>query len=359
MATTRFRRQVRRYCIIEGMEIRSLSLENFRCFEKAEFGFTPEITLLLGPNTSGKTTILEAISLLSTTKSFRAEKIEEMIKWQSSIANVRCQIKNGDKKKLEVILTPGEIQGKKAPKRKFFINGVAKRRNNFVGYLLTVLFRPEDIRIITGSPTRRRDFLDDVLVQINWEYSRSLGAYQKGLRQRNKVLEGIREEKAEESDLLFWNQSLAKNEETIFRAREGFVSFVNQFWPEGLRLLYHPNRFVPGKNLEKEVALGMTLTGPHRDDLRIEKQKRDLALFGSRSEQRLAVLNLKLAELEFIQREQDEQPVLLLDDIFSELDEKFREKVLVIISRQQAIMTTAEPELIKKEFLDRMKVVKL
>lgn len=342
------------------MEIKKLFLENFRNFEKAEFEFGPEMSLILGPNTSGKTSILEAISLLSTANSFRAEKIEEMIRWDKEIARIKAKGRRQKTKlDLEIVLTPGEIQKKKVSKRKFFINGVVKKKRDFVGNLLSVLFRPEDIRIITGSPARRREFFDNILVQANWEYSRSLGAYQRALKQRNKILEGIRDGVSQKSDLFFWSQSLDRNGEIIFRAREEFVDFVNNFWPEGLRLAYRQSRFIFEKNLEKEIALGMTLTGPHRDDFLVKKQKRDLSLFGSRSEQRLAVLNLKLAELEFIQREMEEKPVLLLDDIFSELDEKFREKVLGIVSRQQTIITTAEPELIKKEFLDKMKKIEL
>lgn len=357
------------------MEIKNLSLENFRNFEKAEFEFAPGMTLILGPNTTGKTTILEAIFLLSTTNSFRAMVVAQMIKYDQEIARISGVISNkkiGSQKtqkrtentELEVVLTPGEVNRQKAPKRKFSINGVSKRRNNFVGKLLTVIFRPEDIKIITGSPAKRREFLDNVLVQINWEYGRSLGTYQKVLKSRNKILEGIRNGVSKKSDLYFWNKSLTKNGEIVFRARSEFIDFVNQLWPAGLRLSYQQSRFLFEKNIEKEIILGMTLTGPHRDEFIVEKQKRDLSLFGSRSEQRLAVLNLKLAELEFIQKNlsagrQGEQPVLLLDDVFSELDEEFREKVLGIINRQQTIMTTAEPELIKKEFLDEMKVINL
>ncbi len=339
------------------MEIRKLILEDFRRFEKQEIEFTSKTNLLLGPNKSGKTTILEAISLLSTANSFRAEKIEEMIRWGQPMANVQASLAN--KGKLQIILTPGEWQGKKVPKKKLSINGVEKKKRDFVGQLLTVIFRPEDIRIITGSPTRRRDFFDSVLVQTNWEYARSLGAYQKALRSRNKVLEGIRDRNSQKSDLLFWNQSLDKNGEIIFARREEFVNFVNNFWPEGLRFLYRESRFVPEKNLKKEIEMGMTLSGPHRDDFYLEKNAKDLAVFGSRSEQRLAGLNLKLVEREFIRMKKGEMPILLLDDIFSELDKESRQKVAGIIPQQQTFITAAEVGLINKEFLDKMKIIEL
>lgn len=334
------------------MEIKALSLENFRNFEKGEFEFGQGSALILGPNTSGKTSILEAVRLLSTGDSFRAERVSEMIRFGSEIARIKNE-------NLEVVLTKGEIQGKKTPKRKFLVNGVEKKKRDFVGHLLTVIFRPEDIRVITGSPTRRREFFNLVLSQTNWEYRRALSAYQRALRQRNKILEGMREGKAKKSDLFFWNQSLSKNGEVINKSREEFVSFVNRFWPEGLRFFYRRSRFVPDKNLEKEIARGITSTGPHRDDFWVKKNEKNLALFGSRSEQRLAVLDLKLAELEFIREEMKEKPVLLLDDIFSELDKDFRQKIFQIILGQQTIVTTAEPRLIKKEFLDKMKKIEL
>jgi len=334
------------------MEIKKLSLENFRCFEKVELEFGSKMNLILGPNASGKTTILEAIFLLAAGNSFRAEKIAELIYFGKEIARVKVD-------KLEIVLTTGEVQKKKVPKKKFLINGAAKKKRDFIGQFLAVLFRPEDIRIITGSPSRRRRFFDQVLIQINWEYGRALNNYNKALKRRNKLLEAIQTRKAQKSDLFFWSQSLSENGELIIKGREELVGFINYFWPKGLRFIYQPNKFVFDQNLVREIEQGMTLTGPHRDDFSLEKKGKDLSLFGSRSEQRLAVLNLKLAELEFIEQKCRQRPILLLDDVFSELDEKFRVKVLAIINRQQTIMTTAEPELIKKEFLDKIKKISL
>jgi len=339
------------------MEIKSLILENFRRFKKKELEFSLKTNLLLGRNKSGKTTILEAIFLLSTASSFRAEKIAEVIAWERSWAKIQGFL--SDKTKLEIIFTPGEFQGKKVPKKKLIVNDVEKKRRDFVGQLLSVLFRPEDIRIITGSPARRREFFDTILSQTTWEYSRSLSVYQKALRNRNKILERIREGTARKSDLYFWNQSLEKNGEVIFQARSDFVEFVNQFWPEGLRLFYQQNPFNSQKNLQKEIARGMTLSGPHRDDFSFEKNGRDLSAFGSRSEQRLVVLNLKLAELEYIKRKRKESPVFLLDDVFSELDRKTRAKVMAIIPQQQSLITVTELGLINEKFRDKMKIIEL
>ena len=327
-------------------------MENFRCFEKAEFEFAQGMNLILGPNASGKTTILEAIFLLASGGSFRAEKITDLIYFGQEISRLKAD-------KLLAVLTPGKVKKKKTPKKQFSINGVQKKKKDFIGQLLAVVFRPEDIRIITGSPSRRRRFFDQVLVQINWEYRRALNDYDKALKRRNKILEAVRERRAKKSDLFFWSQSLAQNGEMIINVREELVGFINHFWPQGLRFVYQPNQFILDQNLAKEIEQGITLSGPRRDDFQLEKNEKNLSNFGSRSEQRLAVLNLKLAELEFVEQEKKERPVLLLDDVFSELDKKFRAKVLAIISRQQTILTTAEPELIKKEFLDKMTKIKL
>jgi len=342
------------------MEIKKLALENFRQFKTMEFEFSSGTSLILGSNTSGKTTLLEAIYLLSTTGSFRAERIKEMIKFNQEIARMKSLITASQSLMiLELILTPGEVQAKKVPKRKFFINGVEKKRKEFIANLMVVLFQPEDIRVVTGSPTKRRDFLDQILVQADWEYRRSLFAYQKALRSRNKLLEQIREDRAKKSDLYFWSSSLAKNSEIIFNARRELIDFINHLWPAGLRIFYQQSLFISEKNLDQEIKMGMSLSGPHRDDFYLEKNEKNLSAFGSRSEQRLAILNLKLAELQFLTEKAGEAPVLLLDDVFSELDEDFREKVLGIISRQQTIVTAAEPELIKKKFLSKMKVIQL
>ncbi len=330
-------------------------MENFRCFEKAEFEFGSGMNLILGPNASGKTTILEAIYLLATADSFRAEKITDLIKFNAQHSMINAQL--DDNIKLRLFLTS---------KKHFWVNAVEKKKKDFVGQLLAVLFRPEDIRIVTGSPSRRRRFFDELLVQINWEYHRALRDYEKALKRRNKLLLAIREREAKKSDLFFWSQSLVQNGELLIKSRAELVGFINHFWPSGLRFVYQQNRFILDQNLTKEIEQGITLSGPHRDDFWLEKNGRNLAVFGSRSEQRLAVLNLKLAELEFIEQESARaarlpagRPILLLDDIFSELDEKFRARVLATLGRQQTIMTTAEPGLVKKEFFEKMRKIRL
>ncbi|HUV47068.1 MAG TPA: DNA replication and repair protein RecF, partial [Candidatus Bathyarchaeia archaeon] len=319
------------------MFLKNLNLNNFRSFKEKKLDFSPQTTVIIGPNAVGKTNILEAIYLLATGKSFRASREQEMIKYGEELSKVKAEV--GTNLNLDIILTTGEIQGKRTARKLYKINGVGKRWRDFAGILKTVLFRPEDIDLILGPPSLRRDFLDSILEQADWQYRSCILAYKKGLRQRNKLLDRIREGEATKAQLTFWDQLLCKNGQLITQKREELIEFFNNFL-ERIEVFYDRST-ISQQRLEKyhkaELALGMTLVGPHRDNLefRIQnselRKERNLALFGSRGEQRMAVLDLRLAELEFIKAQSGEQPVLLLDDIFSELDKKNRRLVLKII----------------------------
>ena len=330
------------------MFLKNLNLNNFRSFKEKKLDFSPQTTVIIGPNAVGKTNILEAIYLLATGKSFRASREQEMIKYGEELSKVKAEV--GTNLNLDIILTTGEIQGKRTARKLYKINGVGKRWRDFAGILKTVLFRPEDIDLILGPPSLRRDFLDSILEQADWQYRSCILAYKKGLRQRNKLLDRIREGEATKAQLTFWDQLLCKNGQLITQKREELIEFFNNFL-ERIEVFYDRST-ISQQRLEKyhkaELALGMTLVGPHRDNLefRIQnselRKERNLALFGSRGEQRMAVLDLRLAELEFIKAQSGEQPVLLLDDIFSELDKKNRRLVLKIIDSCQVIITTTE-----------------
>lgn len=345
------------------MFLSSLNLQNFRSFKKKSLNFSSNTILIIGPNASGKTNVLEAIYLLGTGKSFRAQRESEMIKHGAEIANIQGRISTKDS--LEIILTTGEIQGKRTAKKLYKINGVGKRWRDFVGNLRCVLFRPEDIEIILGSPSLRRNYLDLILEQIDWQYRVCNLAYQKGLRQRNKLLVRVREAEAQRSQLTFWNQLLIKNGELVTKKREKLIDFFNQQFKadeKNIRLIYDKS-VISEKRLEKykevEISLGTTMVGPQRDDFIIQQLKRDISLYGSRGEQRMAVLALKLAELEFINQETQERPTLLLDDIFSELDREHRNQILKIISKQQTIITATEVDLVDKKLRPKMEFIKI
>ena len=326
------------------MILTNLTLQNFRSYAKKTFEFSPETTLIVGPNASGKTNILEAIMFLATGKSFRADADREAIVWGSELARVRARISN--ESELEIVITQGEVLGQKAPMKKYLVNGVPRRQIDFVGNLRAVLFWPEHLELVTDSPSLRRRYLDSVLVQVDREYRRSLMSYERGLRQRNRLLDLINEGKAGRGQLLFWNQLLIRTGGYLTDTRAAFIDFVNKnnnFTLEYDKSVISESRLA--QYAKEEVAAKATLVGPHRDDFTFFVGGKDMSKFGSRGQQRLTVLWLKLAELSYIEKEIGERPVLLLDDIFSELDDMHRELVVDLTAKQQTILTSADGDI--------------
>jgi DNA replication and repair protein RecF len=323
--------------------IKALKLSDFRNFRAKTLEFSDRITTIVGPNASGKTNVLEALYLLSTAKSFRAKLEVEMIKYEQDLAKV----KGSD---LEAMITRGDNGW---PKKKLLVNGVPKRTIDFAGNFKAVLFGPWDMDLVTESPSIRRKFLDSVLSQVDREYRRSILSYEKGLRQRNRLLFKIREEGILRSQLLFWNQLLIRNGDYISIKRQEFIDFVNsEDSPSNthFRLEYDKSVISEGRleqYKEEEVAAATTLVGPHRDDFIFFEGKRNLASYGSRGEQRMGILWLKMSELNFIEAKTEVRPTLLLDDIFSELDHEHRDIVMELSKKQQTIITTADVHFLK------------
>ncbi|OGK59106.1 hypothetical protein A3I56_02995 [Candidatus Roizmanbacteria bacterium RIFCSPLOWO2_02_FULL_43_10] len=339
------------------VKLHKLRLQNFRNYALKEWEFS-EGTLVVGENGVGKSNLLEGIVLLARGTSFRAGRIEEMVKWDGEVARVKARVTTENTVDLEIVLTRGEVGGEKAPKTRYLVNGVTRRRMDFAGKLVVVLFRPEDLLLVEGSPGERRDWLDEVLSGVDREYLRSLLAYEKALRRRNKILDLIREGEVGRTQLAFWDGLLVKHGTELTNRRRDLVEAVNQYWQKAgnnLSLEYDASgiseaRLAQYKN--EEVAAGYTLVGPHKDELIFKSStsstssrsstSNNLATYGSRGEQRMAVLWLKMAELQFVESRLGERPVLLLDDIFSELDEVHRRMVVGLTQKQQTIMTATE-----------------
>jgi len=330
--------------------VKSINLVNFRNFRKKTIDFSPKVTMIVGPNASGKTNILESLFLLSTGKSFKAQVEEEMIGYNNDLARVEGH-------ELEAILTRGREDW---PKKRLLVGGVPKRLIDFAGNFKVVLFGPWDMDLVTGSPSLRRRFLDSTLSQIDREYRRAILSYEKGLRQRNRLLFRIREEGLSRGQLLFWNQLLIKNGNYISSARQNLINFINSLEKCNLKYDYSAISEVRLEQYAKEeIASATTLVGPHRDDFIFLQEKRNMSKYGSRGQQRMEILWLKLAELAFVEERTNEKPTLLLDDIFSELDHEHRKVVFSVIGNQQTIITTADEHFLPKLKTNNLKLINL
>ncbi len=322
------------------MILTELTLQAFRSYAKRTFTFSPRTTLIVGPNAAGKTNMLEAVMMVATGKSFRAEHDRECIRWDSQMADIRCRTSDEDVQSLEIRMSDDV--------KKYLVNGVARRQIDFVGKLRAVLFWPEHLELITDSPSIRRKYLDGVLIQVDREYRRNLNSYERGLRQRNKLLELVNEGKAHRHQLLFWNQLLVSAGGYVTDVRAAFIDFINQ---TGTYRIEYDKSVISDTRLaqykEEEIAAKATLVGPHRDDFRVMTDDLDLSKYGSRGEQRLAILWLKRAEVSYIERKTGERPILLLDDIFSELDREHRTNVIPSFGNQQTIVTCADRDIIR------------
>ena len=325
----------------------TLTIRNFRSYEAKSYTFSGGATLIRGPNTAGKTNMLEAIMALATGKSFRAKREAEMVRWGSvaSVISGRCA-EQTDVTKLDVGITDG--------KKRYSVNGVPRRQVDFVGNFRAVLFWPEDLELITDSPSIRRKYLDGVLIQIDREYRRNLASYERGLRQRNRLLDAIREGDAAPNQLFFWNQLLIKAGAYLTEKRAEYIDFINNNGNgyKNYTAVYDKSVISETRLLQyarEEIAAATTLVGPHRDDVIVkelhDKTPIELSRYGSRGEQRLGVLWLKFAELSYIEYVTGVRPTLLLDDVFSELDPAHRKLIVGMVGKQQTIITSADPEI--------------
>lgn len=357
--------------------LRSISLQSFRSYEKETFTFD-NTTLIVGPNTSGKTNLIEAIFLLSKGKSFRTEKDFQMIKFGKDFAKIKAETENAA---LEVILTNGQFSGTKSQYKKFLVNGVARRRVDFVANLPAVLFSPQDLDIIIDSPSLRRNFLDDVLETVDKDYRIASLSFIKALRQRNALLEtareiGVRSEKNFE----YWDKLVIENGQIITKKRTEFIEYFNNLEKDIFDCFIKYDESVISKERllqykQEELASGVTLVGPHRDDFsvlmfnpstslrttsaegRSSNNAHDVKHYGSRGQQRLAILQLKITQIKFIEDKLSRVPIFILDDIFSELDEGHINLIFDQIGKQQTIMTTTHKEFIPKKMLKLMKII--
>jgi DNA replication and repair protein RecF len=319
-----------------------------------------------GPNAAGKTSLLEAIVLLAWGHSHRTSTDAEMIRWGQPFARVEGHA-GGPEATVEVALV-AEGAGQR---KRIRVNGVARRSSGLLGVLRVVLFAPEEMLLVAGSPGLRRAAIDELAGQRSAAYLRNLATYARALQQRNGLLRAIREEQAGRDELRFWTEAILESGAAIVaerltllaELREPVLRAHHEIAPEeatgaGLTIRYETNAPAApgetprdalvrrlGETADKEVWNGTTLVGPHRDDLVFEQDGRSLAAFASRGQQRTAILAFKLATLDLLTELDGRPPLLLLDDVFSELDPARRgHLVRRIADLPQAFVTTTTLE---------------
>ena len=314
----------------------------------------------MGKNATGKTTILEAIYLLSTTKSFRTTESQNLITFGKPFAKTQGVLEDQENlKELEIVLTAGERVKKEAR-----IDQKHRSLISVLGIFPTVLFTPETLNIVLGAPFLRRRSMDILLSSVSKNYAQSLLEFLKIIRQRNKTLFNIRE-RGQKPDLLdAWDESFIKTATYLQIQREKLLQKINQFLPDKLEIIYLPS---PKEDLKtallkirpREIELGFSLIGPQKDDFAFIWKGRPLSDFGSRGEVREGAILFKLAEWEFIKEVKKVLPVLLLDDIFSELDQAKRKKLEELFGKGQTILTTTSLSSLSSQVISRAKVIEL
>ncbi len=351
------------------MHLHGLSLQYFRNHQLKTFLFPHQTTVIVGPNAAGKTSIIEAAALLSTGESFRAEQVAEMVMFDQDLARVKGKVigathstdedetsDNPEITELEVVLTRGELDGKRVQSKLYSVNDVRRRKKDFVAKFFTVVFRPEDMRLVEGSPTRRRHFIDTALSVSDPGYAVSLKTYEDGLKRRNRLLDQVQAGQMPRTVLSFWTSLILKHGQVLQeKRRQFFALFASVTFPLPFTIEYLPSVISEtrlNEYAEKEVAAGHTLIGPHKDDfvvkLVMSAHVSDISLYGSRGQQRLAVLWLKLCEFQYLVSVTGQQPLLLLDDILSELDVEHRRDVIALLLTGQAIVTTTEEKVVEE-----------
>ncbi len=384
------------------MHISHLSLTNFRNYSNLDLVLPPHITVLQGDNAQGKSNLLEAIYLLATSRSYRVTNERELINWSAlqdelPVCRLVADIqKTSGNLSLEIalmnkIVAPGEakdafLRGRSPSKpatthKRIRVNGVVRRAIDLVGQINVVPFSVQDINIIGGEPALRRRYLDIANSQLDPHYLRQLQRYHRVLWQRNRLLRQIAEHQANVDELSFWDQELVQAGSYLIVQRDLMVAALEQLAQDihgelsseqgRLTLAYLRNidkergkgdsqieetAQVFARSLDaarnKEIAQGVSLVGPHRDDLRFLADDVDMGIFGSRGQQRAIALSLKLAEANFMLSKTGEHPILLLDDVLSELDSRRRSHLLQSVARyQQVLMTATELDHFDADFL--------
>jgi DNA replication and repair protein RecF len=341
------------------MLLQTIDLLNFRNIEKSSYDFNHLLTVIIGENAKGKTNLLESIFTLINGEGFRESKEEELILMSYNQATINgVFIEDDDKLSFKII-----IQKKLAIVEKhYFINKTKKRLNQYLNeQIKAVLFTPEQIDLIIGTPGIRRDYFNKLISYYDFEYKKHVDNYDNALRRRNKVLENHYSDRELVDELQFWNDYLIKQAKYISNKREEYCFYLNNhpdLDSKSFSIEYLKNEFneVRMKQVfEEEKRMRRTVIGPQKDDFQISMKGdvfppaggKNIHHYGSRSEQRMAVFWLKMNEINYYEDIKHKKPILLLDDVFSELDNHNKKIVLDLIKKYQTVLTTTEEEILK------------
>lgn len=357
------------------MIIKSLELQNFRNYDSLSMTFDSGTNILYGDNAQGKTNILEAIYLSATTKSHKGSKDKDVVNFQAAEAHIRTYVeKDGLENRVDMHLRKSKSKG-------IAINGQKiKKAADLLGLLNVVFFSPEDLSIIKNGPAERRRFVDMELSQLDSFYLYNLNNYNKIVNQRNKLLKDLYFQPGLRETLSIWDSQLVSYGSKIIERRISFVKQLNEIiydihkklsgGREELEIIYEPDVSMEdyerslALSQERDMKLKMTSTGPHRDDFSFMVRKVnpddeaapkadaiDIRKFGSQGQQRTAALSLKLAEIELVKKLTKDTPLLLLDDVLSELDSNRQNYLLNSIGGIQTIITcTGLEEFVNNRF---------
>ncbi len=359
------------------MIVTKLNLLNFRNYSKLNISFEKNMNIIVGDNAQGKTNILESIVILALTKSHRDGVNPNIIMFDKIKCKISGNIKN------DRIITKLGIEINDELKKILVNNNVIRKVSDYISYLNVIVFTPDDIEIVKGSPSVRRNLLNIQLSQLSNDYLKTYNEYNKLLKTRNEYLKVIFSNNiADVSYLDIITDKLIEKAIFIYQKRNNYLNLVNlninKFYKDisgfsSLSIKYTTNvvfndfeyetirkrlKHIFKKNYLKELNYGMTIYGPHRDDFYFDYDEKDLKYFGSQGQQKLAILSFKLSEISIFKDLCGSNPVLLLDDIFSELDIKKRNKLLkfITLSDIQSIITTTDLKNINKKIIDNSAV---
>ncbi len=380
------------------MYLSHLSLSEFRNYRQLELDLGPGLFLFYGDNAQGKTNLLEAAALLATASSFHASSDREVVNWYAPdhITRVTGAVKrHNDAIEIEVVIfdpTPPVFAANAAssqhplelpagtPRKRLKLNTVPKKTMDIIGQMKVVLFAPTDLHIVDGSPDERRRFLDRALCQVQPRYCQALIRYRKIVTQRSALLKRVRDMQEDPRMLDYLDEQLTTLANLVIYERQRMITALNEHAPdfqkaisgghEHLQIVYRPSFRVDAAwslteaseqyreqlraARKKEILQGVCLLGPHRDDLEFQVNDVNMLTYGSRGQQRTTALSTKLAELAYMRSSTGDEPVLLLDDVFSELDFSRREYLLrQVLQHEQVLLTSTDltgfpPEILKQ-----------